>query len=120
MTRTFSIARPRKKGKAAPPKTKPTANGAPVRSERKTTSWIWHVPEGIRKSKEAFLRDLPQLLQKQKFRGKWVVYSGDRRLGVAFSQTALYRKCFQLGLNEKMFYVGMVCPHPAEPEEVDP
>jgi hypothetical protein len=35
------------------------------------------VPEGIRRSKEAFLRDLPGLLTRKRRRGRWVLYHGN-------------------------------------------
>ena len=48
------------------------------------------VPEGIRRSKEAFLRDLAGLLNRKKWRGRWVLYHGDKRIGMAMTtrQTA--------------------------------
>jgi hypothetical protein len=78
------------------------------------------MPEGLRVSKEAFLRDLPQLLLRKKLRKKWVAYHGSRRLGFDVSETALYQKCFRMGLREEQFYVGWIMPHEEEPEEIDP
>lgn len=54
----------------------------------------WTVPPLIRSGQEAYLRDLPELLAKHK--GRWVAYSGDRRLGIARTQA----KALQLGLKE--------------------
>jgi hypothetical protein len=41
------------------------------------------IPEGIRKSKEAFFRDLAALIGDPSLRGKWVAYHGEERIGIA-------------------------------------
>ena len=38
------------------------------------------VPQGIRESREAFSRDLPELMKDQALRGQWVAYRGDERI----------------------------------------
>ena len=40
------------------------------------------IPEGIRRSKEAFLRDLPELMARKRLRGRWVLYHGEKRVGI--------------------------------------
>jgi hypothetical protein len=37
------------------------------------------VPEGIRRSREAFLSDLPELLARKRLRGRLALYHGDER-----------------------------------------
>ena len=44
--------------------------------------WGDEVPEGIRRSRAAIRRDLPELLAKRRNRGKWVCYHGDVRVGI--------------------------------------
>ncbi len=46
-----------------------------VRGAIEPVSWEeLHVPEGIRKSQEAFFRDLPELLKDRRLRGKYVAW----------------------------------------------
>jgi hypothetical protein len=77
-------------------------------------------PEGIRRSKEAFLRDLPELMKLKSRRRKWAAYHGDERIGLATTETELYQECFRRGLKEEEFYVGQIGPHSREPEQIDP
>ncbi len=78
------------------------------------------VPEGIRRSKDAFLRDLPELLKNRKRRGQWVAYHGEKRLGFAPTQAALYQRYLRKGLSSDDFYVGKIATHVPEPETIDP
>jgi hypothetical protein len=57
---------------------------------------------------EAFRRDLPQLLQTHP--GKWVAYSGDRRLGFSNTKSELYLTCLAQGLPRGEFLVTCVEP----------
>jgi Family of unknown function (DUF5678) len=61
------------------------------------------VPPLIQRGQEAFRRDLPELLEKHA--GKWVAYSGDRRIGVGRSQSKLYQQCLRQGLDQDEFIV---------------
>src|SRR5262249_551010 len=78
------------------------------------------VPEGIQRSRAAFLRDLPTLLKQKNRRGQWVAYHGEQRLGFARTETELYQKCLRRGLKELEFYVGWILPQSSETETVDP
>ena len=53
------------------------------------------VPEGIRRSNEAFLRELPGLLARKRLRGRWVVYHGNVQVGIARRPDKLFRECFE-------------------------
>jgi hypothetical protein len=77
-------------------------------------------PEAFRRSRSAFLRDLPQLLEKKKLYRRWVAYHGEQRLFFGASQAGLYRKCQRAGLAAGECYVGLIRPHPPEPEQTDP
>ena len=78
------------------------------------------VPAGIRRSQEAFRRDLPQLLQDRKLRGQWVAYHGEERIGVARRMAFLTRQCLRRGLQDDQFYVGLIDPSELiEEEEVE-
>jgi hypothetical protein len=74
---------------------------------------------GIRLSREAFLRDLPGLLADKALAGKWVLYRGAERIGVAGTEMELIRKSKELGLKDDEFWTDKVVPHAAEPEEID-
>jgi hypothetical protein len=81
-----------------------------------TESWL---PEGIRASRDAFFRDLPELIKDRDLRGKWVAYHGDERIGVALDDEPLIRECISRGLNADEYIVDIIEPKPTEPEEVD-
>ena len=78
------------------------------------------VPPGIRRAKEAFLRDLPDMLADKKLRRRWVAYCGDERIATAPTQTAVIQRCQRRGLRQEEYHVDRVVPHAPEPEVVDP
>jgi len=77
------------------------------------------VPEGIRRSKEAFLRELPGLLGRKRLLGRWVLYHGNSQIGISRRADKLLRKAHTLGLKNDEFYFGVIEPHYAEPEEIE-
>ena len=77
------------------------------------------VPEGIRRSQEAFFRDLPQLLLDRKLRGRFVAYQGDERVKIARSEPEVIRECLRRGLRPDQYDVFVIRPQSPEPEEVD-
>lgn len=77
------------------------------------------VPEGIRRSKEAFLRDLPELLTRKRLRGRWVLYHGDNQLGIWRNPQKMLRKTLKLGLRDDEFYFGVIAPHLEEDDEIE-
>jgi hypothetical protein len=64
------------------------------------------VPEMIDRSNAAFERDLVNLLRTH-YR-KWVAYNGERQLGIARTETELYRKCLAMGLRPDEFVVRYI------------
>jgi hypothetical protein len=78
------------------------------------------VPPGLRRSREAFFRDLPALLKQSRRRGQWVAYHGERRRGFARTEAELYQKLLRQGVSDRDFYVGWIGPQSEEPETVDP
>jgi hypothetical protein len=77
------------------------------------------VPEGIRKSQEAFFRDLPDLLKEPRLRGKYVAYHGDERVKIGRSETEVIRECLQRGISDDEYDVFVIRPQSPEPAEVD-
>ena len=77
------------------------------------------IPEGIRKSQEAFFRDLPELLKDRKLRGRCVAYHGDERIGIAWDDKVLIRECIRRGLKREEYDILIIEPQSAEPEEID-
>jgi hypothetical protein len=77
------------------------------------------VPEGIRRSKEAFLRELPGLLARKRLHGRWVIYHGDVQVAISRRPDKVLRKAHQLGLKNDQFYFGKVEPYSPEPEEIE-
>jgi hypothetical protein len=75
-------------------------------------------PPLLFQSREAFRRDLPQLLR-QHYR-KWVAYSGDQQLGLCPSKTRLYQECLRRGLEPGQFLVFSIEPEVPREVEVSP
>jgi hypothetical protein len=66
------------------------------------------IPSAILRAQQAFWRDLPELLRKERNRGKWVAYQGDQRIALGKTGTELYQRCFQRGLQRGDFYVAQI------------
>jgi hypothetical protein len=64
---------------------------------------LFDIPEGVRRSQRAFLRDLPQLLKDESLRGKWVAYHGDERIGIASTEESLLQECLRRGLKKDQY-----------------
>lgn len=78
------------------------------------------ISPGIRRSQEAYWRDLPELLQQKSQRQRWVAYHGDQRIGFGRTSAELYHKCMeQHGLMKGEFYVDRVEPRPQPPWEAE-
>jgi hypothetical protein len=77
------------------------------------------IPEGIRKSQEAFFRDLPELLKDRRLRGKCVAYHGDEQIGIAKDDKVLIRECLRRGLKREDYDILIIEPQSPEPEEID-
>jgi hypothetical protein len=87
-----------------------------LRSEDQATD---QVPEGIRRSQEAFLRDLPKLLARKRLQRRWVLYHGNEQIRISRNPQKLLRECAKLDLRDDDYYLGMIEPHPPEPEEIE-
>ena len=77
------------------------------------------IPEGIRRSQEAFFRDLPAMLRDRRLRGKYVAFHRDERVKVARSDSEVIRACLDRGLADDEYDVFIIEPQSSEPEEVD-
>src|SRR5437763_143810 len=78
-----------------------------------------NTPIGIVRSRDAFLRDLPKLLANPKY-DRWSVgYCGDERFALAESLTEVRRECERRGLPRDTWYIGCICPHGGDDEEVE-
>src|SRR5262245_37472387 len=78
------------------------------------------IPPGIRRSKEAFLRDLPELLANRKHEGWWVGYHGDQRIGPFYDSRRLLKELDRRRVSPDEYYLGIIRLHEPEPEEVEP
>jgi hypothetical protein len=76
------------------------------------------IPEGIRRSQEAFFRALPDLLKQRSLRGRWVAYSGEEQVKVGKTMEAVIRECNRRGLGREEYDVFVIEPQSPEPEEV--
>jgi hypothetical protein len=77
------------------------------------------LPEGVRRSQEAFFRDLPRLLQDRKLRGRFVAYHGDERVKIARSEPEVIRECLRRGYRPDQYDIFVIRPQSPESEEVD-
>jgi hypothetical protein len=68
----------------------------------------WTTPPLIQSGQEAYQRDLLELLEKHK--GRWVAYSGDRRLGIIRTRSQAYELGFKDGLAKHEFIVLGIDP----------
>jgi hypothetical protein len=75
------------------------------------------IPPGIRRSQEAFWRDLPELLKQRKLHGRWACYYGDEQVGIANDDAILFQRCVERGLKRNEFYVGYIERHSTPPWE---
>ena len=78
-----------------------------------------HVSEGIRKSQEAFFRDLPELLKDRRLRGRYIAYHGNERIGIGGDDEPLIRECLGRGLKREEYDILIIEPQSADPEEID-
>jgi hypothetical protein len=76
------------------------------------------IPEGIRRSQDAFFRDLPELLKDKSLLGQCVAYCGDERIGVAPTDEPLIREINRRGIQDDDFDLFVIKPQGREPEEV--
>jgi hypothetical protein len=76
------------------------------------------VAEGIRRSQEAFFRDLPELLKDESLVGQCIAYCGDERIGIANSDEPLIREINRRGYKDDEFDLFVIRPQTREPEEV--
>ena len=84
-------------------------------TEPRSQTPFGEIPEEIRRSQAAFLRDLPELLKDRSLRGQWVMYHGDERIGIAPDEGVLIRECFRRGLERDQYDAFII----EETEEVD-
>lgn len=77
------------------------------------------IPEGYRRSKEAFLRDLPGLMARRRLRGRWALYRGDERIGIWRNPRGMQRKILKLGLKMAEYYAGVIELHYDEDDEIE-
>src|SRR5262249_4311215 len=76
------------------------------------------IPEGIRRSQDAFFRDLPELLKDDSLLGQYVAYCGDERIRIAPSDVPLIREINHRGIKDDEFDLFVIRPQGREPEEV--
>jgi hypothetical protein len=78
------------------------------------------IPPGIRRSQEAYWRDLPQLLSLKSGKRQWVAYHGDERVGFGSTSAELFQECMESrGLKKEEFYVDRLEPRALPPWEAE-
>src|SRR5229473_6402153 len=92
--------------------------GGPLAERSAAVELLPEVPPGIQRSKEAFLRDLPDLLANPKLDRWWAGYHLDQRVGIARTKTELVLEIERRGIRDDEWYVGLITEHEPEPEEI--
>src|SRR6202043_37952 len=75
------------------------------------------IPPGVKKSQEAFWRDLAGLLREKKNQDQWVAYHGDERVGIARLPQALLREIGRRKIPNGAYYQAVIRPREAPPWE---
>jgi hypothetical protein len=65
------------------------------------------VPPGVKGSREALLRDLPELLRTRRNRGLCACYHGNLRIAIGH-EADLIRAAQKLGLRRSEYYIGVI------------
>src|SRR5262249_4188455 len=78
--------------------------------EDRPASNLPEIPPGIRRAQEALPRDLPQLLENRRLRGRWIAYHADERIGIARDKFTLIEECIRRGFADDEYYIGMIIP----------
>ena len=91
----------------------------PLVAEAAVEELLPEVPPGIQRSKEAFLRDLPDLLVNPKLDRWWAGYHLEQRVGIARTKTELVLEIERRGIRTEEWYVGIIRDHVPEPEEIE-
>ncbi len=66
------------------------------------------IPPRIRRSQEAFRRELPGLLRDRRTFHQWIAYHGDQRVGISSTAESLQRECLRRGLQDDEYYIGWI------------
>jgi hypothetical protein len=77
------------------------------------------IPEDIRRSQDAFFRELPELLGDKSLLGKWIGYHGSERIGIASAMKPLIQECLRRGLADDQFDLFVIEPQSREIEEAE-
>jgi hypothetical protein len=76
------------------------------------------VPAVIRRSQQAFWRDLPVLLEDGRHRGRWVCYHGEERIGIG-TYEELIQECVRRGLADNEYDLEVIEPQASPPWEAE-
>ena len=69
------------------------------------------VAPAILHGRDAFLRDLPDLLANPKYDRWSVAYVGNEQIALSPSQRQVIAECLKRGLKDDEYFIGMVVPH---------
>lgn len=89
-------------------------------TQKDATTHVPKTPVGIARSRDAFLRDLPELLANPKYDRWSVLYQREKQIAIAETEIELIRECNRRGIREEDCYIGCICPHSDdEVEEIE-
>lgn len=79
----------------------------------------FEIPEGIRRSRAALRRDLPELLARCRNRGKLVCYAQEERVGISHDYAGLILECVRRNIPSNEFIVEVIRPGAGNEEEIE-
>jgi hypothetical protein len=77
------------------------------------------IAEGIRRSQQAFFRDLPGSPRDRRLKGRYGADQGDERIGIAKDDEPPIRECQRRGLKRDAYDILVIEPQSPDPEEID-
>ena len=80
---------------------------------------LTEIPEGIRRSRAALRRDLPELLSRRRYRGKWVCYHLEERIGIGSDYAALIGECNRRNIPDGEYTIERITPNAGNEEEIE-
>jgi hypothetical protein len=78
------------------------------------------VSPGIMRARNAFLRDLPELLKNPKYDRWCVAYHQEQRIALSSARKDVIQEILKRGLKDDEYFIGAVVPYDDEEWEIDP
>jgi hypothetical protein len=71
-------------------------------------------------SRQAFWREVPEVLKRRSKACRWVAYDGTERIATGRTDAEVYQECLRRGLQRGEFYVASISERTTPPWAVEP